>query len=89
MTRSDWLALARLPLLPVLTFWAVVVLVPWLVLRSAWRYYHRPARVRERRWRIEQNRRSRILEKHERETVAMLRRRGLPDTFTNRAMLRR
>lgn len=53
------------------------------------RYCRTPPQLRARRRRIEQSSRLQFWQKCERETVELLRRRGLIDTPENRARLRR
>lgn len=89
MTRSDWQGLAVLALLPLWLLWWVWVLVPCWVIGGLIRYCRAPPQVRTRRWRIDHGRRCRVLEQYERDTVELLRRRGMLDTQENRSRLRR
>lgn len=89
MNRSEWQGLLTLALIPFYVLWAVWVLVPCIAIRSIYRYYSAPLKVRQRRWRIEHSNRTRYFDKYERDTVELLRRRGLLDTTENRAKLRR
>lgn len=88
-TDSPWLGLLTLALIPFYVLWAVWVLVPYWMVQGFIRYYRAPLKVRQRRWRIEHSNRTRYFDKYERDTVELLRRRGLLDTTENRAKLRR
>lgn len=89
MSRNEWQGLLGLALLPFWLLWWVWVLVPCWVLGGLIRYCRAPLQVRARRWRIEHSSRLRLWQQYERETVELLRRRGLIDTPENRAKLRR
>lgn len=77
--------LVHLLLSPLLVLWAVLVLVPLLIAGNIRRWYQRPEAVRARALRAKHAREDRFWAEYDRETAAILRRRGVIDTPANRA----
>ena len=77
--------LVHLLLSPLLVMWAALVLVPLMIAGNIRRWYQRPGAVRARALRAKKAKEDRFWEQYDRETAAILRRRGVLDTPANRA----
>jgi len=86
---NPWGGLLTLALIPFYVVIGVWVLFPCWLIGGLFRYCFASAKVRERRWQIDHSSRTRALEQYERDTVELLRRRGLLDTRENRGLIRR
>lgn len=87
MTRTEILWILHLFTIPFQVLFAGFVVVPFLILRNAWRWYRTPLHIRQRKQAAEQRRSAAAWVAIEHATRAELLAHGLMDTPENRVRL--